>query len=144
MMAKYKDIGIKLTPQRLAILGYLEGNKAHPSAEDIYNDLHAKYPTMSFATVYTTLATLRAKGCISELSIDPDKKRFDPNTSDHNHLICTSCKRVVDITVPFDLTLPEDSASDFMITGSHVEFFGICPECKKNNRYSREDMEKCV
>jgi Fur family peroxide stress response transcriptional regulator len=35
----YKSLGIKLTPQRIAILEYLEGNKEHPSAEDIYNSL---------------------------------------------------------------------------------------------------------
>ncbi|UCE72718.1 MAG: transcriptional repressor, partial [Nitrospiraceae bacterium] len=35
-MEKYRDKGLKLTPQRLAILEYLDGNKSHPSAEDIY------------------------------------------------------------------------------------------------------------
>ena len=35
-MEKYRDSGLKLTPQRLAILEYLDGNKEHPSAEDVY------------------------------------------------------------------------------------------------------------
>lgn len=138
-MKKFKDIGIKLTPQRLAVLGYLEGNTDHPSAEEIYQVLLKQYPTMSFATVYTTLSTLKQKGWLSEITIDQGKKRFDPNTSAHNHLICTTCKKVVDIQIPFNLALPEVAASDFMITGSHVEFFGICPDCRKNNRYYKEE-----
>ncbi|MBA4371993.1 MAG: transcriptional repressor [Thermodesulfovibrio sp.] len=143
-MEKYKKIGIKLTPQRLAVLGYLEGNTDHPSAEDIYHELLKKYPSMSFATVYTTLSTLRQKGWLSEITIDQGKKRFDPNMSDHNHLICTTCKKVVDIKIPFNLALPEVAASDFMITGSHIEFFGICPDCRKNNRYYQEETEQCA
>ena len=58
-MKKYKDIGLKLTPQRLAILDYLDKNFDHPTAEDIYADIKDKFPTMSFATVYKTLESLR-------------------------------------------------------------------------------------
>lgn len=96
-MEKYKAIGIKLTPQRIAILEYLDGNIEHPSAEEIYREVSKKFPTMSFATVYNTLQTLRERGCILELTIDPEKKRFDPNTEPHHHLICVKCKRIVDI-----------------------------------------------
>jgi len=96
-MQKYKDIGFKLTPQRLAILEFLDGNKSHPSAEEIYRAVSAKFPTMSFATVYNTLETMRKREKILELTIDPDKKRFDPNPTPHHHLICIRCKRIVDI-----------------------------------------------
>ncbi|MBT9168785.1 MAG: Peroxide operon regulator [Syntrophomonadaceae bacterium] len=67
-MEKYKDIGLKLTPQRLAILDCLDGNKEHPSAEDIYKDVSKRFPTMSFATVYNTLEALRQRGGILELT----------------------------------------------------------------------------
>jgi Fur family peroxide stress response transcriptional regulator len=64
-MEKYRDIGFKLTPQRLAILDFLQGNKKHPSAEDIYRSVHKKFPTMSLATVYSTLSALKEKGSLS-------------------------------------------------------------------------------
>ncbi len=51
-MERYRETGLKLTPQRLAILEYLDGNTSHPSAEDIYISVKEKFPTMSFATVY--------------------------------------------------------------------------------------------
>jgi len=128
-MQKFKDIGLKLTPQRLAILDFLEGNVDHPSAEDIYKAVSVKFPTMSFATVYNTLDALREKGHVAELSIDPAKKRFDPCTKMHHHLICTSCKRVQDIHVDFVLELPEKVGGDFKMTGNHIEFYGLCPRC---------------
>lgn len=132
-MQKYKDIGLKLTPQRLAVLSYLEGNTDHPSADDIYKAVSIQYPTMSFATVYNTLDTLREKGYIMELSIDPGKKRFDPNTHLHHHLICQSCKRVRDVPVEFAIDLPEEMKGNFSITGNHIEFYGICPVCREKS-----------
>ena len=129
-MHKYKDIGLKLTPQRLAILDFLEGNTDHPSADDIYKAVSVQHPTMSFATVYNTLDTLKDKGHILELTIDPDKKRFDPCTDPHHHLICLSCKRVEDIHMMFNLDLPEAMKGEFRITGNHIEFYGICPVCR--------------
>lgn len=130
-MEKYRDIGLKLTPQRLAILQYLEGNKEHPSAEDIYRAVHRKYPTMSLATVYSTLSALKDRGSVLELTLDPDKKRYDPDTGLHNHLICISCRRIVDIPGAYRIDLPESARQDFAITESHVEFYGFCPRCKK-------------
>lgn len=132
-MHKFKEIGLKLTPQRIAILDFLEGNTDHPSADDIYKAVSVLHPTMSFATVYNTLDRLRGKGHILELTIDPDKKRFDPCTDPHHHLICMSCRRVHDIKMTFNLDLPEDVSGDFSITGNHIEFYGLCNDCRKHN-----------
>jgi Fur family transcriptional regulator, peroxide stress response regulator len=131
-MKKYIDIGLKLTPQRLAILEYIDGNKEHPSAEDIYKAVSVNFPTMSFATVYNTLETLRQRGKVMCLSIDPNKKRFDPNTEPHHHLICTKCKKVADVHAEFNLDIPEKLNSDFHITGNHIEFYGVCSDCRKS------------
>ena len=128
-MEKYRDIGLKLTPQRLAILHYLEGNKDHPSAESIYRAVHKRFPTMSLATVYSTLSALKEKGSLLELTIDPDKKRYDPETRIHNHLICLCCKRIVDIHGEYQLDVPESVKQNFAIIGSQVEFYGFCQDC---------------
>ena len=130
-MYKKKKNSIKLTPQRLAIFEYLEGNKSHPSAAEIYKAVSRKYPTMSFATVYNTLEKLREKGQVLELSIDTGKKRFDPNVIPHHHLICVNCKAIIDVHRNFVLDLQEGERCDYEIVGNHVDFYGICPKCKK-------------
>ena len=132
MKEEYRALGLKLTPQRIAILDYLKDNSDHPSAEDIYKAIIKLHPTMSFATVYNTLEAIRKKGGVQELTIDPGKKRFDPDTKPHHHLICNCCKRIVDIKEDYDLKLPADKLKGFEITGNHVEFYGVCPACKKN------------
>jgi Fur family peroxide stress response transcriptional regulator len=139
-MEKYRNIGFKLTPQRIAILDYLDGNKNHPSADEIYKAVSKKFQTMSFATVYNTLAALRDKGSLRELTIDAAKKRYDPDTGHHNHLICVSCRKVVDIQIAYDLELPASAKNDFAVLNNHVEFYGLCPRCKKrkNNDLNKE------
>lgn len=126
---EYRDLGIKLTPQRLAILECLKGNKQHPSAEDIYRSVSQKFPTMSFATVYNTLEALRQRGRLLALTIDPDKKRFDPVTRPHHHLLCLTCGRIADIHADFQLLVTDSQKDGFTITGNHIEFYGYCLEC---------------
>ncbi len=126
--------GFKRTPQRLAILEYLEGNLSHPSAEDIYRAVSRKYHSMSFATVYNTLNTLAKGGAVRELTIDPERRRYDPDTSRHHHLICVDCKKVVDIAGDIAVEIPKTMTKDFTVFGNHVEFYGHCAPCGKKKK----------
>jgi Fur family peroxide stress response transcriptional regulator len=130
-MNKYSHFHLRLTPQRVAILDYLDGNKSHPSAEDIYRAVAETFPTMSLATVYNTLSALERRGQLLKLTIDPGKARYDPNTSPHHHLICNLCKTIEDVDTHYRLTLPD---TEFEVTGSHVEFYGTCPKCREGSR----------
>ncbi len=131
-MHRYRKLGIKLTPQRLAILKYLGSNKSHPTAEDIYNAVSKEFTTMSFATVYNTLELLRDKGTVKELKIEQGKKRYDPDTRPHHHLICIRCNLLIDIYKRFRLRVPEKITEGFEIKGNHIEFYGLCPDCQNN------------
>ncbi len=133
-MEKYRSLQIKLTPQRLAIMNFLNGNKSHPSAEDIYKAVIKQFPTMSFATVYNTLEALRNKGNIQELKIDTNKKRYDPDVNPHHHLICIRCKNIVDIHKDFRIVLSEDLTPGFELLGKTIEFYGICQKCRKRHQ----------
>ena len=124
----------KRTPQRLAIINYLEGNTSHPSAEDVFRVVSKKYASMSFATVYNTLHALTRAGALRELTIDPERKRYDPDTSCHHHAICVTCGRIADVPAGFSIELPQDLARDFTLLGSHVEFYCHCAACGKNNK----------
>ncbi len=142
-MERYKDLGLKLTPQRLAILDYLDGNKSHPSAEDIYRSISRRFPTMSFATVYNTLEALKRNRWILELTIDPARKRFDPNTKPHHHLICVRCKSIVDLHQDYRVDIPKEKRNGFELIGNHIEFYGVCPKCKTLKEVMKMAVFKC-
>ncbi|MFN3406974.1 MAG: Fur family transcriptional regulator [Caldimicrobium sp.] len=126
----YKNLGLKLTPQRLAILEYLEQTREHPSAEDIYNALKDRFPSMSFATIYNTLEVLIKKGLVKELPLDSSKKRFDPFTHPHHHFVCKKCGKIMDVEKHFDIAIPDD-LNDVEIEEFQVVFTGLCKECKE-------------
>jgi len=126
---KFKELGLKLTPQRLAILNLLEGNTKHPSAEEIYNQLKPQYPSLSLATVYNTLEILAKAGELQEIRIKADKRHFDPNPAPHGHFLCRSCQSIYDLDAG-----PLEIQTSFNIKGYLVEeytlyFYGICPRC---------------
>ncbi len=136
---KYRGLGLKMTPQRLAILEYLEGNKSHPSAEDIYRHVRSQFPSMSFATVYNTLEALKERGLVQELHIDPSKKRFDPDTSPHNHLICLGCHKIIDIfTTPPMNSIPQEELRGYKLISAQVVLYGLCPECQEEEAQQKD------
>ncbi|RJQ54620.1 MAG: transcriptional repressor [Nitrospiraceae bacterium] len=132
-MEKYRQLNIKLTPQRLAILDYLRDNTNHPSAEDIFKAVKKKFPTMSFATVYNTLETLLNKGGIHELKIETGKKRYDYDVTPHHHIICIKCRKIVDLYKDYKIPLPDEITREFELINKTVEFYGTCRNCKKRH-----------
>jgi Fur family peroxide stress response transcriptional regulator len=132
IIKKFRAKGFKLTPQRIAILKFLEGNTSHPTAEDIFIEIKKTHPTVSFATVYNTLEALRGLGELSEITIDPERKHFDPNPSPHHHIICTVCNKIGDVFEDYSeaIRLPDCILEDFTVSGNHINFYGICRDCR--------------
>lgn len=122
--------GLRRTPQRLAIISYLEGNTSHPAAEDIFRDLSPRFPTMSLSTIYNNLAVLEREAKVVELRIDPTRSRFDSNVEPHHHLVCLDCGRVVDVFREFEIRLSPEELAGFEVRRSEVSFFGLCPDCQ--------------
>ena len=69
LAANLKQNHLKVTPQRLAIYSYLINTTAHPSVETIYNDLKEEHPSLSLATVYKTVASLRDAHLVTEFNV---------------------------------------------------------------------------
>ncbi len=140
-----KELGLKVTPQRQAILKLLSGNTAHPSADGIYREILKEYPGVSFATVYNTLSKLAEAGKIQELDIDPHKKRFDPYTAPHCHFYCTACGRVFDVAC--DAPLPGYLAEGRTVEGHRVDavqlnFKGVCKDCTGKGQAVDSDYKR--
>ncbi len=92
-----KDLGIKVTPQRIAIYRELASTDQHPSTETIYKKIKDYYPNISLTTVYRTLETFEKLGLISVVNVLYNAARYDANLSPHHHIVCTECKKVEDV-----------------------------------------------
>ncbi|SFC84641.1 Fur family transcriptional regulator, peroxide stress response regulator [Bacillus sp. OV322] len=126
-----KDTGVRITPQRHAILEYLINSMSHPTADDIYKALEGKFPNMSVATVYNNLRVFREVGLVKELTFGDSSSRFDFVTTNHYHVVCQHCGKIVDFHYP-GLNEVEQFASHvtgFQISNHRMEIYGECPDC---------------
>ena len=87
---------LKATPQRLSVLKELD-KKYHPTIEHLYEALRKDNPSMSLATVYKNLATLKEKGVVIEVNLADGKMRYDIYSKPHVHLVCQTCGTLQDI-----------------------------------------------
>ena len=97
MLEGVRASGLKLTPQRMAIVRELAADPTHPTAQELYERLRPSLPTMSFATVYNTLDALASAGLCAAMSLVPGASRFDPNMAAHHHAVCDRCGLVRDV-----------------------------------------------
>ena len=129
----------RMTPQRAELLRVLEGNRSHPSAEQLHRRLKKKFPGVSFATVYNTLQSLLAIGELAEIRIDRTRSRFDPCTDGHAHLLCVHCGAIADLA----LAGPPAAAGaprGFRVLRCNVEFYGVCPACGKKSGDKEKEL----
>lgn len=130
-MEKLKNTGVRMTPQRHAILAYLFESMGHPTADDIYKALEDKFPSMSVATVYNNLRLFKEADLVRELTYGDASSRFDSNVSEHYHAICRGCGKIKDFEYP-DLNLVEQAAAKetgFHIDSHRMEVYGYCDKC---------------
>lgn len=124
--------GLRVTTQRTNILQYLIETKIHPSAEEIYLHLKTKDTTLSLATVYNTLELFVKHQLVVSLSAKDEKQHFDYFAHPHYHVICNNCGKIEDV---FDFSLDPLKAdakkqTNYSITYTSVEVFGLCPDCQ--------------
>jgi len=142
IIERLKENGVTLTPQRMAVAEFLSRSKNHPTVDDIHRNIQRRYPTMSVATVYSTLKLLKELGEIQELSIRKRGKAcFDPNPDIHHHLLCRKCGKIVDIEFDHPSNCPIMAKEN--INGCKVEeiqayLYGICSECMKKEIDKKE------
>ena len=128
--------GGRMTEQRRSILEALEKLHSHPTAEELYDIVREKDPSLHISTVYRTLRWLEQEGLVQARVFDEDcrQERFDPSYSqEHYHFMCTACKKVIE----FDTLLVNTIKAQFELhSGAEVELgsvvlYGLCSTCRE-------------
>lgn len=120
----------KLTPQRLLVIEILAASKTHPPARELVRQARQKAPKISVSTVYYTLNLLKKFKLIKELDFCNMDNRYEGNTEDHLHLICTQCGKIDDFVydLPGSYKTVEEQTG-FKARGMRFEFYGLCRDC---------------
>lgn len=112
----------------------------HPTADMVYDKVRQKLLRISLGTVYRNLEVLAEEGLIRKLSVGNDRKRFDHDLSDHNHIRCVICHRIDDVDLNF--SPPSENLIEkegYEIMGHTMVFWGKCPDCLKSESLIKND-----
>lgn len=141
MLRDLRRSGLKLTPQRIAIVRLFAEDFTHPTAQDLFERLRPSFPSMSFATVYNTLDALARAGLAGIVRLPGkrgDAARFDPNSAPHHHAVCDRCGSVADVaagtlapTVATTKRLRR-TAPGFSVRTVERIYRGLCAECARS------------
>jgi Fur family peroxide stress response transcriptional regulator len=141
MLRDLRRSGLKLTPQRIAIVRLFAEDFTHPTAQDLFERLRPSFPSMSFATVYNTLDALARAGLAGIVRLPGkrgDAARFDPNNTPHHHAVCDRCGAVADVAAgtlaPTAATTDRlrRTAPGFSIRAVERIYRGLCAQCARS------------
>jgi Fe2+ or Zn2+ uptake regulation protein len=132
-----KEHQIKVTPQRLIITQYLDDNRNHPTAYQIYSDLKKDNPSFSKTTVYNTLETLKNHKLVQVLTISESEQRYEFSSEHHHHFLCNKCGTLMDIEIKCP-HLDDMLKGEHQVEEVHGYFKGICSKCLNKKKLKRK------
>jgi Fur family peroxide stress response transcriptional regulator len=135
LIAALKERDFRLTPQRVELVRLIAVSEGHPSANQFYKKIKLKFPTMSHATVYKTLALLKEMNQVLEIDLREDSHYDGNRPQPHPHLICMKCNKIVDGEVSLDqeAIIKLEKVSGYTILRPQISLYGLCPDCKKES-----------
>lgn len=129
-----RQVGLKATPQRLAVLKALLHAHDHPGPESVFRRVRRELPSISLATVYKSLDALEKAGLVDRVTPRSDGRRYDANRTPHHHLVCTGCGRIEDHQDDTLAPVLPVELGGFEARAVRVEVLGLCASCRKQPR----------
>lgn len=125
---------LKMTPQRRVILDTLQKQDEHLSSEELYALVKRHDPSIGQATVYRTLKLLNEAGIVEPLDFADGVTRYESSygREHHDHLICESCGRNIEIMDEVIERRQEELAEEhgFTLLRHKMYLYGLCPDCR--------------
>lgn len=127
-------IGLKNSIQKDYILKTLYFSTEHLTAEEISNKIKQDYNvSIGIATVYRAMKFFHDLKLVNQLDIGDGVIRYELNISDHHdHLICTSCGKIIEFTDDYiELNQIKIAEKNNFILKEHVmTIYGLCGDCQ--------------
>lgn len=124
--------GLRVTRQRVTVLGSLAGRSDAVTAQDLYSEFRDAGEGIGLSTVYRTLTSLADAGLLDTFQREGEQAFKLCGDAHHHHLVCEACHRVVEI----EANLVEEwvervgRSHGFAVTGHRADVFGICDRCR--------------
>jgi Fur family transcriptional regulator, peroxide stress response regulator len=90
------DKGLKVTPQRMAVLKAVFELDNHPSSEKIIDYIRRNHPNIASGTVYKVLDTFVTCGLVHRVKTERDIMRYDAVLESHHHIYHSDSDKIED------------------------------------------------
>jgi Fur family ferric uptake transcriptional regulator len=132
-----REKGHRLTRQRMLVIEALHNADKHISAEELYEQLHSRYPYANISTVYRTLELLKGLDLVTETDFGEGRVRYHvAEKGHHHHLVCRSCGRIMGLEEaaldPLRNSLFQKYGFDADLR--HLAISGECSKCRAKKR----------
>lgn len=89
--------GLRLTRQRQEVYNILIEKRDHPTAQEVFERVKERIPSISLATVYNCLDALVEHRLARQVNFDREPSRFCPNLEEHGHFSDANSGKIFDI-----------------------------------------------
>jgi Fe2+ or Zn2+ uptake regulation protein len=123
--------GHRVTIPRLVVHRHVRRATGHLTPEAVHSQLSGALPSLSAATIYSTLELLDELRLVRRVSTLRGGTVYDPRVDDHHHLICRNCGRVQDFDAPVPMAAAETRARElgFRPDRGELQLIGVCSTC---------------
>lgn len=127
--AKLRAHGLRVTPQRRAILSAFTSPDEHLGADEVLGRARRALPEVSRATVYNTLSEL-VQARVLQVFGSPEPVRYERHGERHQHFRCLACRYLFNVR-PRGQEQLDVSEEGFSIERATIVLEGTCPECSQ-------------
>ncbi|HZV46702.1 MAG TPA: Fur family transcriptional regulator [Thermodesulfovibrionales bacterium] len=137
-----KQLNLKVTPKRIAIIEILMKEPGYLSPEEIWRKMKRQFNRIGLPTVYRNLEELADGNIISKIT-HPNRQLyyfFCGNNEHHHHFVCLSCRNVDDINfcAIHELQKEVKKKLNAQVVSHILQVNGLCKECLRKR--VKEDL----
>lgn len=137
--------GMRLTPERIALLEEVYRQHGHIDAEEILAGLRDSGQKVSRATVYRNLELLVECGLVQRQRLGRNRFLYEHvhTGQRHDHLACGDCGRVVEFVSPAIQAMLNEicRAHSFSREERQIQILGLCEACARVRAEAEAEIE---
>lgn len=136
ILEQLKESGYRFTGQRKEVVDlFIEYKDKSLTAKDVYEHVKKVYPSISYDTIYRTLALLKQNQVIEEMEYGDEASRYRLSCGHehHHHLVCLGCGSIK-VVHNCPMQQIDINSDDFTVVNHRFEIFGYCSTCSLSGK----------